>query len=131
MQLSTDSTCISNKELRSYCNIVSVEQCILALASSLWKKGYKNNDDIINFAHHHQSEKKAKTPLNITVSSSSFSFSWFFSSIFYDIFNSTLYHYLNLNFKAALVTLTCHFIKKYKQNKCIKNTRVSVAHLSE
>ena len=27
-----DSTCISNNELRSRCNIVSVEQCILAVA---------------------------------------------------------------------------------------------------
>ena len=47
-----DSTCISNNELRSRCNIVSVEQRILALADSWWKKGSKNNDDIINFTHH-------------------------------------------------------------------------------
>ena len=33
-----DSTCISNSELRSRCNIVSVEQRILALADSWWKK---------------------------------------------------------------------------------------------
>ena len=35
---SVDSTCISNSELRSRCNIVSVEQRILALADSWWKK---------------------------------------------------------------------------------------------
>ena len=33
-----DSACISNRELRSRCNIVSVEQRILALADSWWKK---------------------------------------------------------------------------------------------
>ena len=60
-----DSTCISNNELRSRCNIVSVEQCILILADSWWKKASKNNDDIINFTYRHQSENKTKTPLNI------------------------------------------------------------------
>ena len=52
-----DSTCISNNELRSGCNIVSVEQ--------RWKKASKNNDDIINFTHHHQSDNKTKMPLDI------------------------------------------------------------------
>ena len=33
-----DSTCISNSELRSCCNIVSVEQRIFALAESWWRK---------------------------------------------------------------------------------------------
>ena len=33
-----DSTCISNNELHSHCNIVSVEHRILALADSWWKK---------------------------------------------------------------------------------------------
>ena len=44
-----DSTCISNNELRSRCNIVSVEQRILALADSWWKKASKEKSDIINF----------------------------------------------------------------------------------
>ena len=49
-----DSTCISNNELRSRCNIVSVGQHILALADSCWwKKASNNNDDIINFTYHH------------------------------------------------------------------------------
>ena len=60
-----DFTCISNSELRSRCNIVSVEQSILALADSWCKKASKNNDDIINFTYHHQSNNKTKTPLNI------------------------------------------------------------------
>ena len=60
-----DSTCISNNELRSFCNIVSVEQRILALADSWWKKVSKNNDDIINFTYHHQSNNKTKTTLSI------------------------------------------------------------------
>ena len=60
-----DSTCISNNELRSRCNIISVEQRILALADSWWKIASKNNDDIINFTYHHQSDNKTKTPLNI------------------------------------------------------------------
>ena len=60
-----DSTCISNNELRSRCNIVSVEQRILTLADSWWKKASKDNNDIINFTYHHQSDNKTKTPLNI------------------------------------------------------------------
>ena len=60
-----DSTCISNNELRSRCNIVSAEQRILTLADSWWKKASKDNDDIINFTYHHQSDNKTKTPLNI------------------------------------------------------------------
>ena len=60
-----NSTCISNNELRSRCNIVNVGQRILALADSLWKKAPKNNDDIINFTYHHQSNSKTKMPLNI------------------------------------------------------------------
>ena len=60
-----DTTCISNNELRSRCNIVGVEQHILTLADSWWKKASKNNDDIINFTYHHQSDNKTKTPLNI------------------------------------------------------------------
>ena len=59
-----DSTCISNSELRSRCNIVSVEQRSLALADSWWKKASKNNDDINNFTYHHQKGNKTKTPLN-------------------------------------------------------------------
>ena len=59
------STCISNKELRSRCNIVSVEQHILALADSWWKKASNNNDVIINFTYHHQLNSKTKTTLNI------------------------------------------------------------------
>ena len=60
-----DSTCISKNGLRSRCNTVSVEQSILALADSLYKKASKNNDNIINFTYHHQSDKNTKTPLNI------------------------------------------------------------------
>ena len=60
-----DTTCISNNELRSRCNIVGVEQHILTLADSWWKKASKNNDDIINFTYHRQSDNKTKTPLNI------------------------------------------------------------------
>ena len=51
-----DSTNISNNELRSRCNIVSVEQRILALADRWWKKASKNNDGIINLTYHHQSD---------------------------------------------------------------------------
>ena len=54
-----DSTCISNSELRSYCNIVSVEQSILVLADNLWKAS-KNNDDIINLTYHYRSDNKTK-----------------------------------------------------------------------
>ena len=60
-----DSTCISNSELRSRYNIVSVEQRILALADSWWKKASKNNDDIIIFTYYHQTDNKTKTPLNV------------------------------------------------------------------
>ena len=67
-----DSTCISNSELRSRCNIVSVEQRILALADSWWKKASKNNDDIINFTYHHQSDNRTKTPLNVIKGNSFF-----------------------------------------------------------
>ena len=59
------STCISNNELRSHCNIVSVEHRILALADCWWKKSSKNNDNIINFTYHQQSDNRSKTPLNI------------------------------------------------------------------
>ena len=59
-----DCTCISNSELRSR-NIVSMEQCILALADSWWKKASKNNGDIIDFIYHHQTSNKSKTPLNV------------------------------------------------------------------
>ena len=52
-------------ELRSRFNIASVEQHILALADSWWKKGSKNNDDIINFTYHYQSDNTTKTPLNV------------------------------------------------------------------
>ena len=60
-----DATCTSNSELSSRCNIVSVNQCILALANSLWKKAAKSNDDIINFTYHHQSDNRTKAPLYI------------------------------------------------------------------
>ena len=60
-----DSTCISNNELRSRCNIVSVEQRILALADRWWKKASKTNNDTINFTYHHQSDSTSKMPLNI------------------------------------------------------------------
>ena len=60
-----DSTCISNNELRLRCNMVSVVQRILALADRWWKKASKNNDDIITFTYHHQSDSMTKTPLNI------------------------------------------------------------------
>ena len=60
-----DSTNISNNELHSRCNIVSVEQRILALADSSWKKASKNNDDINNFTYHHQTNNKTDMPLNV------------------------------------------------------------------
>ena len=60
-----DSTRISNSELRSLCNIVSAEQRTLALANGCWKKASKNNNDIINFTYHHQSDNRTKTSLNI------------------------------------------------------------------
>ena len=56
-----DSTFTANNELRSRCTIVSVEQRILALADRLWKKASKNNDDIINFTYHHESNSTTKT----------------------------------------------------------------------
>ena len=62
-----DSTCISNNEPRPRCNTVSVKQCILALADSWWIKASKNNDYIINFTHHHQSNTNRKAPLNIII----------------------------------------------------------------
>ena len=58
-----DSTNISNNELR--CNIVSVEQRILALADRWWKKASKNNDGIINLTYHQQSDNKTNTPLSV------------------------------------------------------------------
>ena len=54
-----DSTCISNNELRSYCNIASVEHRIFALTDSWWKKASKNSDDIINFTYQ-QSDNRSK-----------------------------------------------------------------------
>ena len=60
-----DSTRISNSELLSRCNIVSVEQRILALAGSWWKKASKNNGDIINITYHHQTDNNTKRPLNV------------------------------------------------------------------
>ena len=59
-----DSTCISNNELHSYCNIASVEHRIFALTDSWWKKASKNNDDIINFTYQ-QSGNRSKIPLNV------------------------------------------------------------------
>ena len=53
-----DSTCNSNNELRSRCNIVSVEQRILTLADGWWKKASQNNDDIINFTYHQTIRQK-------------------------------------------------------------------------
>ena len=53
-----DSTCISNNELRSHCNIVSVEHGILALADSWRRNASKNNDDIIKFTYHQQSDNR-------------------------------------------------------------------------
>ena len=44
------------------CNIVNVEQRILALANSWWNKASKNNGDIINFTYHHQSDNRSKMP---------------------------------------------------------------------
>ena len=60
-----DSSRISNIELRSCCNFVSEEQCILALVDGWWKKASVKNDDIISFTYHNQSDNKEKTPLNI------------------------------------------------------------------
>ena len=56
---------ISNKELRSRCNIVRVEQRLIALPGKWWKKACNKNDDIINFTYHHQPNSKTKAPLNI------------------------------------------------------------------
>ena len=61
----TDATCTSNSELSSRCNIVSVNQRILALENSWWKKASESNDDIINFTYHHQSDNRTQTPLYI------------------------------------------------------------------
>ena len=55
-----DCTCISNSELRSHFNNVSVEQSILVLADNLWTKASKNNDDIINLTYHYRSDNKTK-----------------------------------------------------------------------
>ena len=44
-----DSACISNNELHSCCNIVSIKQHILALVDTWWKKASNNKNDIINF----------------------------------------------------------------------------------
>ena len=63
--LTLKQCCISNSELRPCCSTVSVEQRILALADSWWKKASKTNDDIINFIYHHQTDNKTKTPLNV------------------------------------------------------------------
>ena len=60
-----DSTCISNNELRSHCNIASVGHRIFDLTDSWWKKASKNNDDIINFTYHQQSDNRSKIPLNV------------------------------------------------------------------
>ena len=66
------STCISNKKRRSCCNLVSVEQRILALANNLWKKTSGNIHKIVNFAYHHQINTNTKAPLNITKSNNRF-----------------------------------------------------------
>ena len=60
-----NSTCISNNELRSHCDIASVKHRIFALTDSWWKKASKNNGDIITFTYHQQSDSKSKIPLNI------------------------------------------------------------------
>ena len=41
-----DSTCISNDEICSRCNILSVEQRVLALANNWWQKASGNKDGI-------------------------------------------------------------------------------------
>ena len=46
----------------AHCNIVNVEQRVLALANSWWNKASKNNDDIINFTYNHQSVNRTKMP---------------------------------------------------------------------
>ena len=66
-----DFISISNNELRSRCNTVSVEQCILALAGRWWKKASKNNVKIINFIYHHHPDSTSKAPLN-TIKSNDF-----------------------------------------------------------
>ena len=52
------STCISSNKLHSRCNIVSVEQRILA--DSWWKKASNSNYDIINFTYHPNRTVKQK-----------------------------------------------------------------------
>ena len=66
-----DSTSISNNELPSRCNIVSAEQRILALAGSLWKKGSKNNDYIINSTNQMTKQKHLWISLKVIGSSNS------------------------------------------------------------
>ena len=80
------STCIFNNELRSRCNIVSVEQHILTLAGSWWKKASKNSDDIINFTYHiNQTTKQELLWISskVTGSSNPFALLRFYSNIFY------------------------------------------------
>lgn len=43
-----ESTCILNDELRSRCNIVNVEQRILALENNWWREATDNNNGIGN-----------------------------------------------------------------------------------
>ena len=50
---------------RADCNIVRVEQRLIALPGKWWKKASNKNDDIINFTYHHQPNNKTKAPLNI------------------------------------------------------------------
>ena len=57
--------CTSNYDFCSCCNIVTAEQCILALADCWWRRDAKNNKNIINFTYHHQRNTNARTPLNI------------------------------------------------------------------
>ena len=60
-----ESNFISNNEIRSFCNIVNVEQPIPALADSWWRKASRQNDDMVNFIYHHQANTKTRTPLKI------------------------------------------------------------------
>ena len=119
-----DSTCISNSGLRSRCSIVSVEQRVLALAESWWKKVPQNNDDIMNFTciiNQTTKQKRLWISSKVTGSSSPFTSLWFCNYLFYNfVCNCFLYYYSNSNSEAALLTLTCHFIKKIKIWKILK-----------
>ena len=125
-----DSTYISNNELCSRCNIVSVEQRILPLANTLWKKASKNNDDIINFTITKQTTEQKRFWIlsKVTGSSDPATFPWFYNLHVFTIFSVTIFSTTSQTqvFMAALLTSSAFSKIKnrkvtFRQNLLITN----------